>query len=238
MIIIPDIHGRAFWKEPADEAWGKEHIIFLGDYLDPYEDEMIAPLEVFPNLEQIAWLKAKQPEKVTLLLGNHDIHYLTQEGRGSRYDYIRGAQYKHFFQDNAKLFQLAYETEIAGKKIIFSHAGIKAGWIEANKEYLEDVDASNIASSLNEMWSNNASWPVLFHILGQVPESRWGYSKYGSPIWNDIEDMVDDPDELPGLYQIIGHSQQDKDPVLGDHIACLDCRRAFRINDKGSIREL
>ncbi len=238
MIIIPDIHGRDFWKGPAYEAWGKEHIIFLGDYLDPYEDEMIAPWEVFPNLEQIAWLKEKQPEKVTLLLGNHDIHYLTEVGKGSRYDRIRGAQYKHFFQDNAKLFQLVYETEIAGKRIIFTHAGIKAGWIEANKEYLEGVDASNIAATLNEMWYDKASWPVLFHLLGQVPESRWGYSKYGSPVWNDIEDMVDDPDKLPGYYQIFGHSQQEHDPVIGEHIACLDCRRAFRLNDNGMIEEI
>ena len=34
ILIIPDIHGRTFWKEcikcECDE------IIFLGDYLDPY----------------------------------------------------------------------------------------------------------------------------------------------------------------------------------------------------------
>ena len=75
-------------------------------------------------------------------------------------------------------------------------------------------------------------------LLDQVSVSRWGRYAFGSPVWNDIEDMVDDPDELPGLYQIFGHSQQDKDPVIGDHIACLDCRRAFIINDKGSIQEL
>lgn len=77
MIIIPDIHGRDFWKEPVYENLGQEPIIFWGDYLDPYEDEQIAPWEVFPQFEKIVWLKEKHPDQVTLLLGNHDIHYLS-----------------------------------------------------------------------------------------------------------------------------------------------------------------
>ena len=40
ILIIPDIHGRTFWKEcikcECDE------IIFLGDYLDPYNYEGIS----------------------------------------------------------------------------------------------------------------------------------------------------------------------------------------------------
>lgn len=39
MIIIPDIHGRQFWRHIAQEYAGKEHIVFLGDFLDPYRDE-------------------------------------------------------------------------------------------------------------------------------------------------------------------------------------------------------
>ena len=41
MIVIPDIHGRAFWRRAAMETAGKEHIVFLGDYLDPYPSEGI-----------------------------------------------------------------------------------------------------------------------------------------------------------------------------------------------------
>ena len=33
ILIIPDVHGREFWKEAKDYP-GK--IVFLGDYLDPY----------------------------------------------------------------------------------------------------------------------------------------------------------------------------------------------------------
>ena len=47
MIIIADVHGRDFWKAPVYEYQGKEHIIFLGDYLDPYDYESIPQEVVF-----------------------------------------------------------------------------------------------------------------------------------------------------------------------------------------------
>ena len=34
ILVIPDLHGRSFWKEPCDNWEGR--IIFLGDYHDPY----------------------------------------------------------------------------------------------------------------------------------------------------------------------------------------------------------
>jgi len=238
MIIIPDIHGRDFWKESVYENIGEEHIVFLGDYLDPYEDEQIAPWEVFPQLEEIVALKKEHPDSVTLLLGNHDIHYLTERGRGSRYDYIRGAQIKRFILEKADAFQLTYETEIAGKKFLFSHAGIVAGWMEHNREFLEDAKPGTIGSILNGMWDDHSSWPVLFSVLADVSYSRWGRAPFGSPIWSDVDDMRADAPELPGYYQIFGHSQQEKGPVITDCFACLDCRRAFRLTEDGNIKEI
>lgn len=33
ILIIPDVHGRTFWKYAIDKY---DKVIFLGDYLDPY----------------------------------------------------------------------------------------------------------------------------------------------------------------------------------------------------------
>ena len=38
LIIIPDVHGRSFWRDAVKRNPGAE-FIFLGDYLDPYPDE-------------------------------------------------------------------------------------------------------------------------------------------------------------------------------------------------------
>lgn len=36
LLILPDIHGRVFWKEPCQNIEDYDKVIFLGDYLDPY----------------------------------------------------------------------------------------------------------------------------------------------------------------------------------------------------------
>jgi hypothetical protein len=57
-------------------------------------------------------------------------------------------------------------------------------------------------------------------------------------VWNDVDEMVKDAAELPGWYQIFGHTQQEFDPIICEHFACLDCRRAFRLSAFGYTREL
>ena len=39
ILVIPDLHGRGFWKEPCNNWEGK--IIFLGDYHDPYGEYIV-----------------------------------------------------------------------------------------------------------------------------------------------------------------------------------------------------
>jgi len=55
-IIVPDIHGRPFWKEVFDYD---AEVVFLGDYLDPYRSEGIYPWDALDNFTQIiAYAKA------------------------------------------------------------------------------------------------------------------------------------------------------------------------------------
>lgn len=42
-LVIPDIHGRKFWRKPVNRGLQDttiNKIIFLGDYLDPYPNEI------------------------------------------------------------------------------------------------------------------------------------------------------------------------------------------------------
>ena len=58
ILIIPDVHGRTFWKEainkfPKNEFPNME-IIFLGDYLDPYTGyEDINKEQAYDNFKEI-----------------------------------------------------------------------------------------------------------------------------------------------------------------------------------------
>ena len=91
LVIIPDVHGRDFWREAVRLRTDAE-FLFLGDYLDPYPHEGISRDKAFAGLLDIIAFKEANPEKVTLLMGNHDLHYLYPNLMGSRYDYVNAGR--------------------------------------------------------------------------------------------------------------------------------------------------
>lgn len=158
--------------------------------------------------------------------------------KGSRFDYYHAARNKRFFMDNLGLFQIAHETEVGGKKYLFSHAGVMWGWLVANRHLLGEMMPDEVCGKLNGFLQDRETWPRFFTALGDVSHARWGSSKYGSVIWADIEEWDDTSFELPDIYQVFGHSQQDSGPVIGRHFACLDCRRAFRLTPDGLFMQI
>lgn len=76
IIIVPDVHGRTFWKLAKEKINEVDRTVFLGDYLDPYPFERISSREAIEELKEIIDLKKKFPEKVILLIGNHDLNYM------------------------------------------------------------------------------------------------------------------------------------------------------------------
>ena len=106
-IAIGDIHGLDKWKAVVD-AHPDSRIVFLGDYLDPYDD--ISHADMLANFSEIMELKRSRPEDVVLLLGNHDIHYFNSYAAvGSRYDLELVEVFADIFLDNLYLFQNAYQ---------------------------------------------------------------------------------------------------------------------------------
>lgn len=84
ILVVPDIHGETFWKEPILKYIEQvDRIIFLGDYLDPYPEEgkEYPPQGIFDNLMDIIDIKRDHMDKVVLLKGNHDQHYASETFR-------------------------------------------------------------------------------------------------------------------------------------------------------------
>ena len=205
ILVIPDVHGREFWKEVVD-CKKYERIIFLGDYTDPYDIEGIADEMAVDNFKSIIALKQSNPDKVVLLLGNHDLHYYSdyyyELAGGVRYDPIAAIVLQRLFQDNFQNFQLAWETDWGGKHYLFSHAGITQSWLKKNLHLIRKPDANH----LNRLLLSNEG----LEALAQVGEMR----------------------------QIVGHSMQYDGPIITDKFACLDCRAAFCLNNKGKIKSV
>jgi len=253
MIILPDIHGRNFWKE-AILGKENEEIIFLGDYLDPYlfEDEFanfgdpdmdISALDkqdllfekMKDNLNSIIEFKKTHPKNVILLLGNHDLHYTFIE-KGSRYDYRHAGEIWNIFEKNKEIFRMAYEKNINGKRFIFSHAGISTNWLKAHKLGLQGWTEANIVD-----WANNGYLVrngQFLNALNDISNYRGGFNWYGSMVWADFREYLEKDNGLIGDYQIFGHSQLKENPFVWDTFANLDCRRAFILNDEGNLTEI
>lgn len=224
LIIIPDVHGRSFWRD-AVKRHPDGNYIFLGDYLDPYPSEGIKDEDAVQGLKDIIQFKKDHPENVILLWGNHDLHYLyPDELLGSRYDAANAERNAHLFWDNQELFQIAHETVAGGKRFLFSHAGICRGWVSSNFPRLEDEDIT--AEQMNDL----VGYHEFMSALGDVSINRGGSKPCGSMVWADLYDHFLEGNTLPGIVQVFGHTQL-KEPVnYEDMLYCLDCRQSFYLD--------
>lgn len=232
ILIIPDIHGRTFWKVAIDSGeYGK--VIFLGDYVDPYEREGISVSMALNNFNEIIALKEQYPDKVILLLGNHDLHYYSEHycelAQSSRYSHKAAITLQRLFQEKKNLFQLVWETDLDGKHYLFSHAGINQSWLNRNIGLIRVPDERH----LNRLLLTDEG----IETLAQVGSIRCGNYPTGSIVWADVDEILAS-DPLPGTYQIFGHTQQYDGPIITAEFACLDCRAAFSLDQKGEIKPI
>ena len=241
ILIIPDIHGRDFWKEPVKKVLEdtNTHIVYIGDYTDPYSSEWDPNFDYLQhtvdNFKEIIEMKKQNSDRITLLLGNHDCGYaIGDDVCSSRMDKIHQSELEEIFRENRELFQIAEECDIAGKHFIFSHAGILKGWVKSVWGDEADDTDFNVVSRLNNAWLDNDM--NILSRLGDYDDYRgWDGFQYGSPVWSDIRSWIRvTPEETYG-FNIVGHTQLSHQVVL-DQIADLDCRKVFYIDDQGLLR--
>ena len=212
ILIIPDVHGRKFWhkaKELIDEV---DQVVFLGDYLDPYSREGITFEDALNEFKQILEFKEKYSDKVVLLVGNHDMHYIQLEFMDcSRLNVWRRAEIHDLFINNIDKFQLIHEID----NYLFSHAGVYLEWTKKYEITLKEL--FNFKKFIKEKWNT----------LEDVSYERGGWCKVGSCIWADIRESIQN--ELPTMFkrQIVGHTQMQEKPYITTKIACLDVRKCF-----------
>lgn len=216
ILIVPDVHGRKFWRKAPETINSVDKVVFLGDYLDPYPWEGISRRDAISEFKDIIEFKRSNPDKVILLLGNHDCAYCFDFGSASRYDYENEFEIKSLFKENMDIFRLYYKED----RYLFSHAGITNDWL---KTYLPEYDAERF-TTLTTKELIPFLWKVSFH--------RGGYDNTGSIVWSDVREG----DRESTFYQIFGHTQLKKDPIIDNTYACLDVRKCFLLDtEEGTI---
>lgn len=221
-IAIGDIHGRTNWKDIVNAEENKGcHFVFLGDYFDPYDD--IRPYNLFDNMLDIIFFKKKHMNDVTLLLGNHDMHYIDETFcKGTRYDDTIAHLISALFSDYRELFQYAYQEG----NTIYTHAGISNAWWQ--HDFLPLVDKSSLKYNNGILdiaaLLNNAT-PAQLQAMFQISYWRGGDNENGGIFWADKNETFGNP--LKGYYQVVGHTQvhaiQTNSTDAGTQITFADC---------------
>jgi hypothetical protein len=239
IMSIGDIHGRNTWKKAifgsiadynhwrteidngAKEAFEDQYpnlqtmdkIIFVGDYVDSFD---VNNIDMKLNLEEIIHLKREYPDKIVLLIGNHDVSYIVPHQICSGYRPEMKHDFEDIYRKNDDCFQLAFyhEREVEEGKIkrtLWTHAGVTQGWLKLLREIIQkpgfkfledfkDMELARIDELLNKAWEYRLG--VLFNVDGD----SGGMSQYAGPVW--IRPRRLSWEALEGFDQVIGHTPQ------------------------------
>lgn len=169
-----------------------------------------------------------------------------------RHDYFNGGEVRSLFEDNRDIFDIAVERELDNKKYLFSHAFVRKIWLALSAlDYLkkEEIESAGIVNLLNDLYHKEDG--DFIKSLADVSMFRGGYSSFGSIVWADVRETLDNDDDvdwgddidvkkfnsLNDYYQVFGHTMMEK-PYISAKCACLDVPgKIFKI-ENGEITEL
>ena len=246
LMCVADVHGRSFWKDATSNYINLvDKVIFLGDYVDRYENEGISRNDELENFKQIIDFKSKYNDKVILLLGNHCYHYINDDfPRSTRYSSSNAHAYRELYMQNINMFKVAHTEIVNDKTFLFTHAGVMRSWYNNHRDIIGDLTEDNL--------NNLMKSPQGCYALSTISKYRTYFgSESGSILWSDLREKIDlkssnddniiiNQDSVVEEfdYQIFGHTQLVDKPIITDKWACLDCRKAFLINDEGEIKQV
>jgi hypothetical protein len=217
---IGDIHGRTIWKDIVNSRNDIDVWVFIGDYFDSHDEESNGNKQIV-NFKEILELKKANPDKVVLLTGNHDYHYIkgigeTYSGYQAAYALEIGELVEQAINDN--LIQMCYLRE----NFFFSHAGLTKTWVQTLltpnniNPLVDDVMVQRINDYLKFQ-------PRVFGFSMGANFDQTGDDVTQGPIWvrplSLMRDMVE------GITCVVGHTTVQKLGLNPKHpsIILIDC---------------
>ena len=186
ILIVPDIHHDYETAEMIIDGVRPDATVFLGDYFDDFYDTP----EDADNTAQ--WLKKSLRKKNRIhLLGNHDIHYLTENIslKCSGYSIEKHDVIRRFNFDISAMHVWCWVDDW-----LCTHAGVSLDFLNllrANAD--EDIDTA-LGNSYDKM--SDAGWEDASHPFYDVSYMRSGNSKHGGVFWCDYREFVKPRDDL------------------------------------------
>lgn len=190
ILCLGDTHGNPLWKEIINkETFDK--VVFIGDYFDSFD---FTGEQQLSNYLDIIEYKKNNLDKVILLIGNHDYHYLDVDEQYSGFQQDFANQFNYVLKENLHLHQMCYKYE----NFIFTHAGVSNTWLKNNGYNNEEIN-----EFINDLFKHK---PLSFKFTPGRNYSNTGDDVTQSPIW--IRPKSLNQDKLENYYHIIGHTYQ------------------------------
>lgn len=221
-IILGDTHGRAYWKYVV-HTQEFDKIVFLGDYFDSWD---IPGEEQIKNFQDIIRYKRDNPEKVVLLIGNHDYHYIpdcVDYGNYSGFQRRYQFQIRHMLRTDLEVMQMAYEFG----NYLCTHAGVTKTWMNTCYE-LTDGWAQDMGTDefINDMFKFK---PDLFRFTGNDP---YGDDPTQGPIWVRPQSLNEDAIDR---IHIVGHTGMKQ--IASEPVRFRERGSGFFIDTLGTSKE-
>jgi predicted phosphodiesterase len=174
-IVLPDTHGKDTWKSIVKNH-PEDRIIFLGDYFDSFD---IKQAEQIKNFEEILEFRNENKDRVILLTGNHDFHYLkmvTENYSGFKANALISQLITEAF--DKRIIEMAFEMRTEERHFLFTHAGVSSVWLTNARQILDLSEDRIISEEINDLFYANPMG--IFRFEG---EDVYGDSPESSPIW-------------------------------------------------------
>jgi hypothetical protein len=193
IIALGDTHGRIHWKNIVAKETDADKIVFIGDYFDTHYDVSVD--QQIQNFIDILNFKKENVDKVILLIGNHDFHYLKgAQETYSGYQKFKAIDINEVLEPAVSigLLQMCYVYE----DFVFTHAGLTKTWCENN-----DINLSELEDSVNRRFMSNIE---SFRFTYGDNFSNSGNDVTQPPIWVRIPSLL--KNKLDGYRFVVGHT--------------------------------
>lgn len=196
MVAIGDIHGSPNWKQVVKAEKENIGILFIGDYFDSF---YIPGTDQIENFKQIVKFKLDNPERVVMLTGNHDIHYLK-----TIHERYSGYQPEHANEIGNLVAPLIKNKTMvachAHGKFLFTHAGVTKTW-ESNVG-ISGFEAKPIDLIINDLLLTN----IEAFCYNKNDKTGYGENVQQGPMWVRPDSLMSDT--ISGFVQVVGHTNQ------------------------------
>ncbi len=191
-------------------------------------DNFVPNTDIIRNLVDLIDFKKKNSDKVTLLLGNHDLHYIENIAftKSGGYNEDIAKDLKKLYNKNIDLFTIAETVD----DFLLTHAGISEKYLT---KYNYSFNSNSVKTQLKMEYldfKNNKQLYLISNFNG-------GMDEFSGPFWQRPPELKNQQ-PLP-FWQIVGHTPFEKPTfdfnkkmVYAD---CLNKTSEFLVLNNGSL---